>query len=259
VSFFSPEVKDIKIETVREIQRRMGLKLAEGRWRVFVLDGADFLNPSSANCLLKVLEEPSPQSLLVLLSENPRHLLPTILSRTQSVRFRPVPAPVIRTWLSGNGFSDTEADELSRLSQGRMSRIEALRDPERQKQRQKAMKAARDLPQWTPGTALRNAERLAQEARKAGRESLVDFLEELLFWQRDLLWIKTGGEEDGLTYFSEREQLAEQAVPLTLEQVRQRVEWIMEAIGMVRANVYAEMALAVTFLRLSGRMPAGSL
>src|SRR5581483_813372 len=44
------EVKDIKIEAIREIQRVMGLKLFEGRWRFFVLDGAEHLNEASAHC-----------------------------------------------------------------------------------------------------------------------------------------------------------------------------------------------------------------
>lgn len=64
--------------------------------RVIVVDDADAMNPSSANCLLKTLEEPLARNHIVLVTSAPDKLLPTIRSRTQRIRFRPLTAEALR-------------------------------------------------------------------------------------------------------------------------------------------------------------------
>jgi DNA polymerase-3 subunit delta' len=77
--------KEISIAQIKEIQRSAGLQPYEGRHRVFIVDGAEYLNEESANCLLKTLEEPPPKVLFILLTVNDGRLLPTIVSRCQRV------------------------------------------------------------------------------------------------------------------------------------------------------------------------------
>src|SRR3954471_757360 len=68
----------IAVDAVREINAFMALTPAEGGWRVVVVDGAEDMNPSSANALLKILEEPPPRAVLLLVCAAPGRLLPTI-------------------------------------------------------------------------------------------------------------------------------------------------------------------------------------
>lgn len=84
--------RDVKVEQIEQMLREVNLKPAEGDHKVFVIEEADRLNPSSANRLLKVIEEPPPNTLLLLLALDVRDFLPTILSRCQVLRLRPVPA-----------------------------------------------------------------------------------------------------------------------------------------------------------------------
>jgi len=77
---------EIVIEDVRAVIHFLNLTAGEGGWRVVVVDSADDLNPNAANALLKVLEEPPPQALLLLVSHNPGRLLPTIRSRCRKLR-----------------------------------------------------------------------------------------------------------------------------------------------------------------------------
>ncbi|MBI5369124.1 MAG: hypothetical protein HZA54_18960 [Planctomycetes bacterium] len=97
-----PEDKrEIPIAWVRErVIEPLGLRSADGGWRVFVVDPADALNAEAANCLLKTLEEPSPRVALVLVTARVEHLLPTILSRCQVLRFRPLPLAIGRRVLA---------------------------------------------------------------------------------------------------------------------------------------------------------------
>ncbi len=80
----------IAVEDVRKINGFMSLTPAEGGWRVVVVDGAEELNQASANALLKILEEPPPRAILLLVCAAPGRLLPTIRSRCRRLRLSPL-------------------------------------------------------------------------------------------------------------------------------------------------------------------------
>jgi DNA polymerase III delta' subunit len=77
----------IKIESIRELSYKMSLKPYSGRHKIAVIDNSHNLTVEAANGLLKVLEEPKPQTLMILVTHNPHRLLPTILSRAQKIGF----------------------------------------------------------------------------------------------------------------------------------------------------------------------------
>ena len=78
----------IKVHQVRAVTQK--LALADEGWRVIIVDAADDLNPQAANALLKTLEEPTGQTVLILLCHNLSDLLPTLISRCRKVRFGPL-------------------------------------------------------------------------------------------------------------------------------------------------------------------------
>jgi DNA polymerase III subunit delta' len=80
----------IAIDDVRKINGFMSLTPAEGGWRVVIVDGAEELNQNSANALLKVLEEPPPRAVLLLVCSAAGRLLPTIRSRCRRLRLSPL-------------------------------------------------------------------------------------------------------------------------------------------------------------------------
>ena len=85
---FSPDGPQLVIEQAKAIVALAQSRPHEAAVRVIVVDGADTLNASAANSLLKTLEEPAPRNHLVLCTSAPDRLLPTIRSRAQRVRFR---------------------------------------------------------------------------------------------------------------------------------------------------------------------------
>ncbi|WP_428535107.1 DNA polymerase III subunit delta' [Rhodopila sp.] len=104
----------IAVEDVRKINGFMSLTPAEGGWRVVVVDGAEELNQASANALLKILEEPPPRAMLLLVCSAPGRLLPTIRSRCRRLRLTPLAddemAALLAEQLPGLG-----ADQRGRL------------------------------------------------------------------------------------------------------------------------------------------------
>ena len=94
-----PEGQFIKVADIKELQERLRFRPLEGAKRVVIIDDAERMNITSANSLLKTLEEPSPTNVFVLVSSRP-HLLPmTILSRCHRLRFNPVQRDVIAAFL----------------------------------------------------------------------------------------------------------------------------------------------------------------
>lgn len=104
----------IAVEDVRGIAKFMSLTPAEGGWRVVIVDGAEELNPSSANALLKVLEEPPPRAILLLVCGAPGRLLPTIRSRCRRLQLSAVDDNAMGR-LMGVYLPEMPQDERDRL------------------------------------------------------------------------------------------------------------------------------------------------
>jgi DNA polymerase-3 subunit delta' len=104
-------------------------------WRVIVLEHADRANEQIQNALLKILEEPAPRQMFVLLADEPARLLPTIRSRAQSLRVGPVPRAELAAWLTETTrVSADDADATARLAGGLIGRaLELVRDADKRR------------------------------------------------------------------------------------------------------------------------------
>jgi DNA polymerase-3 subunit delta' len=118
-----PEGSEIKIDDIRRVLNELGLKPFLARYRVVVIEPAEMLNKSSANILLKSLEEPPNTTIFILISHKPGLLLPTIISRCQEITFKPIASdnseinidPVILRLTSGaiGGILDSDLEYVS--------------------------------------------------------------------------------------------------------------------------------------------------
>lgn len=91
----------IKLEPLKDLQKRIRLKRVEGKHKVIICDGAEYLHSASGNALLKILEEPPSKTVFLLLTPYLDRLLPTIVSRCQVIR-----APLHRRPIPDNEFFD---------------------------------------------------------------------------------------------------------------------------------------------------------
>jgi DNA polymerase III delta prime subunit len=94
------------IESIRQLTQEVFLAPYEGAWKIFILQEADKMLPTSSNALLKTLEEPAPKTILILLSHHPERLLPTLVSRCQTINFpsqgKPLTDPTLVAILAGD-------------------------------------------------------------------------------------------------------------------------------------------------------------
>ena len=111
---------NVSVESVRRIHPFVRMTAAEGGWRVVIVDGAEYLNASSQNALLKVLEEPPKKTVLILTTSQPGSLLPTIRSRCRMVLMEPLSEKTVSDLLDTRvqGLGADEKALLSRISHG---------------------------------------------------------------------------------------------------------------------------------------------
>ena len=111
--------KQLKVELVRELVEFMHHTSQYGRKKLAIIDPADAMNRSSANSLLKTLEEPPADTLIILLSHQPSRLPVTVRSRCQRINFPPSYTEQTMTWLEQNvGARQLDAGELLEIAHG---------------------------------------------------------------------------------------------------------------------------------------------
>ena len=112
--------KEIRISQIRDLIRKLFLKSALSPFKVAIIDEAHRLNSEAQNCFLKTLEEPKGKTILILITEYPQVLFPTILSRVQEIKFTPVSQLEIENYLQNQGCSLEKSQEISFISAGKL-------------------------------------------------------------------------------------------------------------------------------------------
>lgn len=100
---------EIVVDQVRELSVRLAMSSQFGGWQVALIDPADAMNPAAGNALLKTLEEPAAQTMLVLIADAPWRLPQTIRSRCQRIEFQLPDTATAMAWLRDQGVADAAA------------------------------------------------------------------------------------------------------------------------------------------------------
>lgn len=121
VQWVAPDGPYIKIDSIREACRRLNLKGFESSKKILIVSEAQSLNEESSNALLKTLEEPSDDTVIILLADTLKSILPTIRSRCQRIVFSALPQEMIEDILKRSlKVGEAEALYLGRMSAGRL-------------------------------------------------------------------------------------------------------------------------------------------
>jgi DNA polymerase-3 subunit delta' len=144
----------IRVEDVRRTVSFFGSTAGEGGWRVCIVDSADELQyPQASNALLKILEEPPPRALLLLVSDAPARLLPTIRSRCRRLMLRPLDASDVAraaAAATGRDADEPEIREASAAAGGSVARAISLLDEKALALRRRVLEALAQLPDADP-------------------------------------------------------------------------------------------------------------
>jgi DNA polymerase-3 subunit delta' len=247
VLLLEPENYTLKVEQVRQMQRDLAYRPYEGRRRVCIITAADRMAPNMSNTLLKTLEEPPLHTVIILLANNPRLLLPTILSRCQAVRFNPLPASLVAQWLvKEKGFGEEEAHLLASLSEGSPGRALALQEELGEIPRVDMLKG------WL-GVSSLSLEAMEQwaESLPSDREHLVSVLEVGKTLLRDLVVVKAVQDPSKLIHGDLREEMEPIAARWDLHSLLNRISVLHQtllAVSPGRGNANTKLALEAMML-----------
>lgn len=234
----------ILIDQVRAIQSDSARKTLEGRRNIFIIEGMHEMNAQAANCLLKTLEEPEPDVVLLLTAPDPGLLLPTILSRVQPVPMHLLTTAQIRQALQERWqASDEDAALISALAAGRMGwAVKAIEDDEMLNERQTQLETLTRVPSLNRVQRFDIAQKWSAEGDK-----IRGMLELWLLWWRDLIFAANNCPEL-VVNVDMRDRLQKQAAKIAPTESMRVIRTIQRTLEALDQNVNARMALEVLML-----------
>lgn len=206
-----------------------------GEWKVGIIMWADRMKDQATNALLKTLEEPPKKTLIILVTDEPQNLLPTILSRCQRLNLGEPERPPDASWRADLEKWLAEPSARGPLTAlARASRLRALLDSLKtsinaEGEEGESSDEGADEPESTSGggsDADSLANREVQDARGEARlhKERVNVLRAILYWQRDLLACRLNADERVLHYPEARALLTAQAASLDVGSLLNRIK-----------------------------------
>lgn len=233
-----PRATIIKINSIRDVRRESAMSTFDGRRRVYIITPADAMGEEAANTLLKTLEEPSGDCMLLLTTSRRDAVLPTILSRCQNIRFDPLAeTDLMEALIERNGLDADTAGFVARLANGSYTAALGLLAEETLQERAFIPTFVRHV---LGTSALPLVEDVERFAAARDREAVERFLSLLLMWFRDAMVMMRGGriinadQEEDLRRFTSRFPQAD---------VLRAMADIERALSLVGRNVYIKLVL----------------
>ncbi|MGE0827422.1 MAG: ATP-binding protein [Candidatus Binatia bacterium] len=261
--------QSISIEQVRDLQRILSLRPLHGRKKVAIVDDAHLLTPQAQSALLKIVEEPPGDALLMLLTVNAATLSRPLLSRCQQVRFSTLPLPVVEQLVLQHKDEDQEAARARALySRGSIGRALAL-DPqlftEERRYVEEELQKLHD-PSFSFTDLSRFAEWLvADRVRKSTKTSEVseditagsNRLEIVLSWCEEVLRYALLGPEGVVRHQENLTAIAQTASQVGEDGALQQLTVVYETIQALGRNANRQLAVEDMLLQLQRTKPEG--
>ncbi|MCK4545978.1 MAG: hypothetical protein KAW17_00925 [Candidatus Eisenbacteria sp.] len=235
-----------RTEEARTIRGFLSRKRLGGRRKIVIVDDAHKMTEEAQNSLLKTLEEPPQDSLLILVLDCASELLPTIRSRCQRVGFGIIPADVLAGALENRGFEREEAQWAAGTSSGRFARALGSRREDSVVAREEILHTWREIYGGDLAGLMGEAGFLAHEEipeRGARVRRVREQLDGLILWLRDLLFVVHGASRDLLVNADLADSLSRESRRLP-PQVLEQVFWaVAETSRRLDRNVDVRLAL----------------
>lgn len=242
-----PDGASIKIEQIRALQKELSYRPLEAPKKICLIDGAEKLNPAAGNALLKTLEEPAKETLLILLTSVPDKVLATIRSRCQRLPFLSIPRNKLLGVLCEQlDIDETQGHILTSLANGSFKKALG-KDRELFVERRREL--LRQLSALSPGSVvplLTLAETLAGE-----KELLPEILEIFQAFYRDLLLFRHGRPENELVNIDLMEKIHRIAARETTPSLLKKLDALTAARRQLDRNVNRQLAMEVLLLQLA--------
>ncbi len=236
VTVIQPEGNSIKIDQMREWQNTLDSKSYLGSWRITIVDDSEKMTQSAANSILKVLEEPPQNTLICLIALEAGDILPTIISRCQIIRFSPLSRSEFSQVLTRlTNMTNAQAGLIYHLSKGRLSKALSMDINYISNLREK----------WI---GLLNYGCFDENVDiKKDQSSLLEGLNVMAYWIRDIELLQLGLEDSFLTNQDMLKQLRKEAYSLSNSIIHKRIILLLETIEAIERNANPKLAIDYLF------------
>ncbi|MSP38012.1 MAG: DNA polymerase III subunit delta' [Deltaproteobacteria bacterium] len=241
--------KEISIAQIRELERELSYRSFTGKRKIAIIDPATLLNLSSQNALLKTLEEPPQDCLIILIAANGGALLPTLRSRCLRISFAPLArqdvAAIVKT---RQGLSDGDAAFVAALSMGSIGAALALEKDEWIEKRRIWSGMLGALKTRDYQGAMAGAEALA-----SNKDDALKFLKWTESWYRDLMLYQVSDDVNELVNLDMQEQISQQAKVHDVEHTLRAIGQVAGAAARIQRNLNRRMVLEKLLFGVVGR------
>ena len=240
----------ISVEQVDQILHSVNLAPYEGKYKVFIVDGVEFMSIGAANRLLKTIEEPVENVIFILLTSNQGLVPATIVSRCQRVELLPVAAETIEQGLIDLYHVEPEkAKLLSRIANGCFGwAVSVIQDDTLFQQRKEWLDAWREMFDADYDRRFTFAAKLVEKYTQ-NRSIVQQKLDLLLGWWHDLLLVKADCEKD-IKNIDYQNELIKMASGYNLRQIRAFIDRIQSAKEQLRLNTNQQLVMEVLMLNV---------
>lgn len=233
----------LKVDQVRELQRTLFLKPYQAKYRIALFPRFQEANDNAANALLKTLEEAPSHAVLLLTADNPEQLLPTIVSRCEILRLRPLPIAAIEADLIEHGVDAERARLLAHISGGRPGYARRLiEDAALLEKREERLNDLQDLLRAARVAKFSYAEKLAKD-KDAMRQTILIWLS---YW-RDVM-LRAAGAGTSLVNIDRNVEIESLAGRMGLPGARRLVSDLENALEKMERNVNPRLLAEVLLL-----------
>lgn len=195
--------KALKVDALRKIEPFLRKTSSEGGWRIVLIEDADTMNRSAQNAILKILEEPPANVLIVLIAHRPGMLIPTIRSRARVIPFEPLSSEHMKDLLSRKGISlpvmDMEA--LSDISEGSIGQALQYADEGGLDMMRKVLNHLDEAPDFN----WEEIHKLSNHLGAAAQDKEYRMFTEMMQWVfRKFLFLKSRGHQSLPSYLDQQ-------------------------------------------------------
>ena len=242
-----PDKKEISILQIREIEKELNFRSFSGRKKIAIIDPATLMNLSAQNALLKTLEEPPQDSVLILIASNVGGLLPTLRSRCLRLSFSPLRRELLAGFLTAKGMNSETANFLAAISGGSPGVAVNIDVEDARERRQLWSSMLSDVKAGSYRAATEAAEVLA-----GNKEETAKFLQWAETWYRDLLISRVTQNAGSLVNVDQSAQIEEHAAHGEIEHLLALLAQTSAASAQIQRNFNRRMVLESLFFAVVG-------
>ncbi|MDP4169729.1 MAG: DNA polymerase III subunit delta' [Bacillota bacterium] len=247
VHIVEPDGLSIKKQQIKELQEEFSKKAVESSKKVYMIVHADKMSNGASNSLLKFLEEPNAETVAFLLTQQVQQILPTILSRCQTLSFKPLPLNAMAKQLVENGINPLNAALFAQMTNNLDEAI-ALNVDDWFAQAQKLVVKLYEVLNKNPLEAMVNLQGDWFLHFKE-KEQLDRGLDLLLLIIKDLLYIQLD-KQDQIVFKKESERLKQFALHASGRRISEQMAAILDAKRRLQANMNPQLLMEQLVLKL---------